>query len=365
MRIKAHCLLHQYDKVLEDAEQNCRNIFEDIRSQMHICMYFYYYSISLAALFHAAGSAADLKGQTVAKLKENLAAMEPWYKNSAVNCEHRYKLVEAELAVINGNNEEALSIFEYASQIATERGFHHHNALILERTAMFHLVTGDEEQARAVLCQSLEAYMAWGASAVVSMLVNEHRDLLDMGSFLTLGPVSASNAQNGVDVEAVLACGSAVSESPLLGKLLNTFLSFIVNKFSASYGCVLLKRPDGVLLTHARMNRYPGSSYPCTLLHPPLPLADTFKDKPTCSMRAVRCAMLLGRAIVVNDISGSGIKSDAHFRDCLARSVLCMPMVLRGIAFGAVFLEDSKPDAFDRGNVDTLQLMCAQVISFI
>lgn len=370
--MKAHNLLHKYDEVLADINAHCQNVFEDIKGQMHICMLYFHYSLTLASLYYRANPNPSIPNALhyVEKIKENLVVLRSWASKSQINCEHRCILVEAELAHISHRNAEALEMFEAASRIATQREFHQHNAIILERMAIFFLRIGHTDRARETLKRSIDAYARWGACAVISVLVAEHADLLGVKSVVPLDPAPYIPITSGtdIDVAAVLDCSSVVSESSNLGKLLTSFLSRVVTHFHVAYGCVLLTHTkEEACYAHVRWSRYQSAGAPsASLLRPPVLVHETFRDlsSMTCCARAVRCAVIMKRTVVVNDIPSSGIFSDAYFTPPLnvhARSIVCMPLLLHSKVLGVVYLESDDPHAFTLGSLQTLQLMCAQV----
>lgn len=366
--MKAHNLLHRHEDVLADVNAHCQNVFEDIKGQMPICMLYFHYSLTLASLFYREPSNSPKSVQYVEKLQENLVTLLKWATCSQINCEHRYVLVQAELAHILNKNAEALELYERASRIAIQHEFHHHNAIVLERMSTFFLRTGHRDRARETLIRSLNAYSRWGACAVVGVLVEEHADLLGVNTIVPLDSLAVvPSGKDGIDVSAVLACSSIVSESTNLGKLITSFLSRIVTYLNVEYGCLLLTQANSdACYTHVRWSRHSNGTECAALLRPPVLVPEICKDATSMiCVRAVRCAVLMKRTVVVNNLATSGMSSDAYFGiTSNVASLLCMPFLLHGKVLGAVYLESNVPNTFTLGNLETLQLMCAQVFHF-
>jgi PAS domain-containing protein len=293
-----------------------------------------------------------------------------WATNSRINCEHRCVLVEAELAHIEHRDQDALKLYETALNLAEERGFHHHSAVILECMAKFFARIGYLDRARETIARSIDGYVRWGACAVVAVLVAEHSELLRVKTLIPLDPiphnVPANATGTNVDMTAVLECSSVVCESSNLGKLLTNFLSHIVTYFHATHGCVILTSADGKCLVHALWGRQQTTEAPCAiLLTPPVPVPETYKDLSSvvCCSRAVRCALTMKRTVIVNDLQASGMYADLYFTKALngsARSLVCMPLLLHGSVRAFAYLESNSVHTFTIGNLQTLQLMCAQ-----
>lgn len=298
--------------------------------------------------------------------------LQSWATKSPINCEHRCILIQAELAHIAQRNAEALELYEAALQIAIQREFFQHSAMILERIATFFLRTGHIDRGRETLMKSIDAYARWGACAVISVLVLEHADLLNVKTIIPLDPIPFIPASGTeIDVSAVLDCSSVVSETSNLGKLLIGFLSRIVAYFNVAYGCLLLTQASNdACYAHVRWSRFQNAGAPsASLLRPPVLVHETFRDlnSMTCCARAVRCATIMKRTVVVSDLPASGMFSDAYFTPSLnahARSLVSMPLLLHNKVLGAIYIESDNPHAFTLGGLQTLQLMCAQVSHF-
>ena len=86
--------------------------------------------------------------------------------------QHSLKLLEAELALTNGNKDGAARLYDEAVHAAEKSGLLHQSALACERAAMFHSsVASDETLASAYLDQARDLYLRWGAKRNVMLLL--------------------------------------------------------------------------------------------------------------------------------------------------------------------------------------------------
>jgi GAF domain-containing protein len=338
---------------------------------MHIGMHYFHYSLTLAALYYQDNPPGQTMSNSlhyVEKINENMVVLRKWAKNSPINCEHRCVLIEAELAHIAHRDQEALQLYEAALHHAEEHDFHHYAAITLERMVNFFVRIGQTDHARETLTRSIDGYVRWGACAVVAVLIAEHSDLLPAKSLVPLDsstytvPVSTSGTD--IDLNAVLECSSVVCENLNLNKLVTNFLSQIVTYFRAAYGCMILAGPDGKCSAHVQWSRQQTETPCATLLNPPILVSGTSDvSSMVCCSRSVRCALLTKRTVIVNDLLASGMYTDTYFtseRNACTRSLVCVPLLLRGSVRAFAYLESDSVFPFTVGNLQTLQLMCAQ-----
>lgn len=86
--------------------------------------------------------------------------------------QHSLKLLEAELALTNGNKDAAARLYDEAVHAAEQSGLLHQSALACERAAMFHSsVASGDTLASAYLDQARDLYLRWGAKRKVMLLL--------------------------------------------------------------------------------------------------------------------------------------------------------------------------------------------------
>jgi len=105
---------------------------------------------------------------------EALTKLEGWVGISEWNHLHKMKFLQAEIAIFDGNYEDAAALYDEAIRIAGEHRFVHEQALASERCGMFYSSKiGNAQTAATYLTRAAEAYMKWGAKRKTA-------DLLEM-----------------------------------------------------------------------------------------------------------------------------------------------------------------------------------------
>jgi histidine kinase len=95
---------------------------------------------------------------------ESIATMKDFAeKDSEWNFRHRYDLMRAELAAIDGDNEGALTAYQASIDKARKHAFANDLALATERIGLFFLDSGNPTEASNYLKQASQLYEAWGS----------------------------------------------------------------------------------------------------------------------------------------------------------------------------------------------------------
>ena len=84
-------------------------------------------------------------------------------KDSEWNFRHRYDLMRAELAAVDGDNEVAITAYQASIDNARKHAFSNDLALATERMGLFFLHNGNLTEASNYLKQATELYEAWGS----------------------------------------------------------------------------------------------------------------------------------------------------------------------------------------------------------
>ena len=88
-----------------------------------------------------------------------------WSEASPWNYKHMLRFIEAEIAYSEGHEEEAKVAYDDAIRLAGEHRFIHHQALCLERAALYHMDVsgGSSAVSTKYLTEARDLYVKWGA----------------------------------------------------------------------------------------------------------------------------------------------------------------------------------------------------------
>jgi len=126
-------------------------------------------TLALAKLGRSAPDAED-RDEVVAAVAPHLEQLRIWCAASEENHAHRVHLIEAEVARLEGRDEDAGGLYDRAIDHAKGERFAQDEALANELAGRFHLAGGRGADARAYLTEARAVYARWGAHAKCAML---------------------------------------------------------------------------------------------------------------------------------------------------------------------------------------------------
>jgi len=107
--------------------------------------------------------------------KRYMRMIKQWVEKGSPNVTHYEKLLDAELAVVEGRNHVAVKHYESAALLAARKGFIQDQAVINERFGQFLLHTmKDPAEAEYRFSEAAKLYDEWGAAGKVKQLRDRH-----------------------------------------------------------------------------------------------------------------------------------------------------------------------------------------------
>jgi diguanylate cyclase (GGDEF)-like protein len=212
------------------------------------------YRTAIVHLTRALALAEQIRGAAAcehAALLVELDASRDWLARRAadapINYLHLLRFVEAERAWAMGARWQAAAAFEDALREAQGRRRPWHLALITERAGLFSISHGLEHAAgRVLLAESLRLYAAWGATAKVAQLEQDHAFL--RGGAVPGHPSAARGSSrvssDAIDLVAVLRASQALSSETSLDRLQTRVVELLGAMTGATGVMVALRHDD-------------------------------------------------------------------------------------------------------------------------
>jgi PAS domain S-box-containing protein len=298
----------------------------------------YYRALSAAALCPRGLPPEPL----VALLRAEHEAMRSLAEACPHNFRHRWLLIGAELARLQGCDAEAEGLYGRSIDTAQGHGFVAHEAQALERAAAFHAERGQAGFARACLQQARQRYQRWGAHAKVRALDADDPPAL---------PPPRSGATN-LDALAVAKASQALSGLIDVEQLIDALMRIALDHAGAQTARLYLVAGETMHLAAAAAVE--GTQVRVHLQRAaaaaePLPSVVNY-------VRRTREQVLLGDAAKPHAFS-----ADPCMMREQPRSLMCLPLLRRADLVGVLYLGHSfSIHAFTEDRVALLEMLAAQ-----
>ena len=290
-------------------------------------------------------------------LARNQEKLAQWSTHCPANYRHKYLLIVAEVARLEGKHDEATDAFDRAIAAARAEGFSRDEAIAAERCARFHLEKGRQKIARVYMTDAYAGYVRWGATAKTADLAEQYADLLpaasappSQGSAVSVTATGGMGASGLLDAAALVRAAQALVSEVVLERVLERLVRLVVENAGAQRGVLLLAR-EGELLVAARLDRDHIE------VGAPIPITQTTDIASTI----VRYVARTFEPVVLDDATHDHrFAADPYLTEHHPRSVLCLAMTQNERLTGVFYLENNVASAvFTRARIHLAGLLAS------
>ncbi|WP_434044092.1 MULTISPECIES: AAA family ATPase [Sorangium] len=313
--------------------------------------------------------AADPEEQ--ARLREHmehgLARLAYFAEGCPENFLHKLRLLEAEVARVQGKTDEAMARYDEAISLARGQRFLHIEALAAQLCAEFHLEAGRSRIAALYLRDARDAYARWDAHAVVAHLearwpallgapaqpaapaAAERRSATSVTTLTTTNTTGSAQLDVDTAVRAARALSSELDPERVVGRL----MELVLESAGAQRGVLLLVEGEELSVV-ARLS-VEGGRIETGLSEP---LSQSGEVARTVAHYVERT----GEPVVVADSRADArFAADPYLVSHGVLSVLAIPLSHRGRVLGVLYLEHREaPGAFHEKRVELLSVLASQ-----
>ncbi|MTJ53167.1 AAA family ATPase [Anabaena sp. UHCC 0253] len=334
----------------------------------------FYHSLSLLAT----SSSCDQK--TLNQVVENQKLMQYWAGYAPVNFQHKYDLIEAEIARVMGDKLKAMEYYDRAISLAKTNEYLPEEALSNELAAKFYLNWGREKVAQAYMQEAYYCYARWGSSAKVDDLEKRYPQLLQSivqyrrlninplatitnhaqatykkQTLVTAG-VSSSSVSANFDLATILKAYQALSREIDLQNLITSLMQVLLQNSGANKIALILPEENNWLVTAIATaeDLETGETIPLSAI-----ALDSSLDVP---IKVIYTVKQSGETLVIDNITKDrNWLADQYILEYQPKSVLCNPIFNQGKLIGILYLENNLvAGAFTSDRVELLNLLCTQ-----
>ncbi|MGP1383213.1 MAG: diguanylate cyclase domain-containing protein [Thainema sp.] len=356
-----HYLHGECDRALEFARQSDATIYAAI-GLVRVVEHTFYYALCLAAVYPSLEETEQKKCWS--QLQDHVQQLQRWAKDCPDNYDHKWRLVQAEIAQLCGRSAQAQQRYEQAIESAHQHGFIHYEALANERLAHHYTQRGNQVIARAYLAEARYAYLQWGAIAKVKALETEYPYLVTGGSTYQaiserstaqqgLGSSTIERKANRLDLYSVIKASHAITREIQLEQLVKTLMQVIIENAGAQRGCLLLPEGEQWIIKAC------GSTGEATI---PAAQIGTIPLREQVPQSVVNYVARTAESLLLNQPHlEDGYANDPYIQQHQPQSLLCCPLIHQGMAAGIIYLEhDTAAHVFTPERLELIQLLSAQ-----
>lgn len=359
-------LAGNYAAALEAAER-VYSFMGSIQGFLVSAEFFFYHALAIAAYFRELPAPARRRHRRI--FHKHLRQVKKWASFCPENFAHKYWLLAAEKARLEGRVEEAMGLYDRAAQSAQENGYRQNQALACELAAKFYLSLGLKKVARTYLEDAFHGYRRWGALAKVGQLLADYRDLLaevippgetgEGGSrpveeAAGLLVPKAGEAASGVGMlQWAGEAAAAMARETEIEKLFDAFLANAMKILGADKGYLIMEKGDELFVETAREN------------HRELPAGEAvpLEEFALLPKTVIRYVARTLETVAFQRREQWGIFAvDPYLAEFAPKSVVCLPLLFQGIPYGVAYFENSiLPGLFGADQLETVKLMASQI----
>ena len=309
--------------------------------------YHLYSALTLAACCE--GATPEARREYLEAMRQHQQQLAEWAEHCPTNFRAAERLVSAELAHRLGRWDEAMRLYEEASNSAREHGFIQHVGLANELAARFWRERQMPTLSRACAREAREAYRTWGAHGKVRQLDAQWPFHSGAADGQDRGSHDTSSTQ--IDALTVVKAQQAISGEIVLERLVSTLLRVAIENAGAQRGALL--RPLGNKL---RLVAISGEKEGGTVVIPDEAAPHELPWSLLAYVKRAHEHVLIGDASKPHPYS-----SDRYFANGQARSVLCLPLLRKDELVGVLYLENNlAAEAFSPARIVLLGHIASQ-----
>jgi PAS domain S-box-containing protein len=348
LQLQRHVLLSNAERALDFAAK-AKPVLWSARFNLQSMDYCFYHSLAIAGVFQT--SSPDRRPELCEDLIGHLESFQRWAESCPATFAHKYALISAEWARLEGRDIEAMPLYEQAIRLAAERGFLQDQALASELAARYYRLRGLEKVADTFLDEARDCYVRWGAWAKVAQLDKNHPRIRQQ-ALLAAKPTIETSVER-LDLATVIKMSEAVAGEIVLERLIETLMTIAVEHAGADRGLLILPHSGQYQIeAEARSGR---DGVKVSLLGTPV----TPSELPVLVLEQVICTE---SQVILDDARGeNAFAEDEYIGRKRARSLLCLPLVKQAELIGVLYLENSLTShVFTPARIAVLKLLASQ-----
>ena len=285
-------------------------------------------------------------------------------KHAPMNYEHRFYLVDAELARVLGKNHKAATSYNHAIRLARENNYTNDEALSCELAAKFMLKQEQHEFAETFMQRAYSCYLRWGALQKAELLCEQYPQTIKRPRLDTRDPENKTAidghhqveySQDGLDLATLLKASQAIASEMVLDKLLIKMMRIVIENTGAERGFLILNIDDQLRVS---AKGYVESEKVIAQSFDPVDMGTE-----ELSVAVIQYVARTKEYVVLHNASTDDqFRAEPYIQKHLPKSILCIPIIYKSKLTGIIYLENRMtPDVFSSDRTELVNLLTSQI----
>ncbi|MGF2040371.1 MAG: trifunctional serine/threonine-protein kinase/ATP-binding protein/sensor histidine kinase [Nostoc sp. CmiVER01] len=319
-------------------------------------VFYFHQSIALAGAY----AEADTETQAIYlnKLNVNLEKFQQWAMHCPTNYQHKFLLIQAEIARIHQQDYQAMELYDKAIASAAENGYLQNEALANELAFRFYLAKDRKNFAKIYLKEARYGYLKWQATGKVRQLDEQYsqifRDTVERRKATKqIQDISEAKTQ-ALDISTAIKASQALSSEMELNPLLEKMMTIAIENAGAQMGYLLVKRENQwIIEAEGSIDRDQVTVRSSSL----------FLVKHKLPVLLINYVERTKENLVLDDASHTErFLNDYYIVANQPKSILCLPFSHQGKLTGVLYLENNlTTGVFTAERLEVLNLLTSQV----
>lgn len=358
-KMKALYLWGEYQQAYNVLKKS-ESFLPDSPGMLHTAEHFFYSGLIIAAVLPELSTLDRMKAKN--QLSKIIAKFKGFSKNNELNFSHKYHLLEAEYSILNDDYEKAEVFFNKADTVARVNGYNDIVALANLRAFILFQNRGRQKLAAIHLKDAYFHFIKIGATGIAESLREKYENsvfgVFTSSDFTNIASTKKSDSvhisMDKMDLTSILKSAEAISSKIKLTDLIGSLLQIIIENAGGERVVLLLKR-GGTL--KAVVEKFAHEEEVRSLDNQEY---ENYKNIPHSVINYVSRS---NDSVVLDHASDNeSFNQDPYFKDHQIKSVLCVPLLLKGQITGIIYLENNLSETvFNQERVELLKLLSGQM----
>jgi predicted ATPase/signal transduction histidine kinase len=348
-------LFDKFDKTIEIGNK-ANEIGYAVRGHPINLEHNFYYGLSITNML------AQMHGSEKNKYRKELKSIIKTFEHAAKFCPenylHKYDLLVAELARLEGDKEKAIEYYDKSILSSKENDYIQNNAIANELFGKFWLSINKTHLAKQYMIEAHYGYYCWGAAAKVAELENKYPQFLSNKNKEIFSTCNSTDpVRSPIDVQVVVKASEILSGELVLETLLNDLMKILIETAGAERTALILEK-DNKWILEAEQKKDKSE------LNKNQPLETKSDELP---ISVIYYVLRTRESLVLDNAAKAGLfTTDPYIEKNQIHSVMVVPLIHQTKLIGAIYLENNlTPNAFTPERVEILKLLSSQITNSI